>query len=119
MRLRRLVSLITMLTVFGMIAGTVTVAAQDSATPSASPVVDATPSASSVADSDDTPGNVDLDMLFIGAHPDDEAFGLAAYGIWNEYHDVQVGVITVTRGEGGGNAVGTEEGPTLGLLREA
>ena len=25
----------------------------------------------------------DLDVLFIGAHPDDEAFGLATYGQWN------------------------------------
>jgi hypothetical protein len=29
-----------------------------------------------------------------------------------------VGVITITRGEGGGNAVGKEEGPALGLIRE-
>jgi len=28
-------------------------------------------------------------------------------------------VLTITRGEGGGNAVGSEEGPALGLLREA
>jgi LmbE family N-acetylglucosaminyl deacetylase len=62
---------------------------------------------------------VDLDVLFIGAHPDDEAFGLAAYGQWNEYAGVEVGVITITRGEGGGNAVGEEEGPALGLIREA
>jgi len=119
MRVPRLISLITILAVLGMVAGSAGAAAQDAATPGASPVVDATPTASPVAESDDTPGDVDLDMLFIGAHPDDEAFGLAAYGIWNEYHDVQVGVITVTRGEGGGNAVGTEEGPALGLLREA
>ena len=25
---------------------------------------------------------VDLDVLFVGAHPDDEAFGLAVYGAW-------------------------------------
>jgi LmbE family N-acetylglucosaminyl deacetylase len=75
----------------------------------------ATPAASPVAVE---PGVVDLDVLFIGAHPDDEAWALAAYGQWNEYHDVQVGVITITRGEGGGNAVGTEEGLALGLLRE-
>lgn len=61
----------------------------------------------------------DLDVLFIGAHPDDEAFGLATYGQWNEYDDMQVGVVTITRGEGGGNAVGPEEGPALGMIREA
>jgi LmbE family N-acetylglucosaminyl deacetylase len=62
---------------------------------------------------------VDLDVLFIGAHPDDEASGLSTYGQWHEYDDVRTGVITITRGEGGGNAVGTEEGAELGLLREA
>src|SRR5919106_2179978 len=51
----------------------------------------------------------DLDVLFIGAHPDDEAFGLATYGQWNEGADVSTGVITITRGEGGGNAAGPEE----------
>ncbi|TDD70079.1 GlcNAc-PI de-N-acetylase [Jiangella aurantiaca] len=64
-------------------------------------------------------GAVDLDILYIGAHPDDEAGTLGALGQWNEYHDVRAGVITITRGEGGGNAVGLEEGPPLGLLREA
>jgi LmbE family N-acetylglucosaminyl deacetylase len=61
----------------------------------------------------------DLDVLFVGAHPDDEAFGLSTYGQWNEYDGIETGVLTVTRGEGGDNAVGPEEGPTLGLLREA
>ncbi|MFC7586817.1 sugar-binding protein [Nonomuraea antimicrobica] len=62
---------------------------------------------------------VDLDALFVGAHPDDEASTLSTLGQWNEDHDVRTGVVTVTRGEGGGNAVGPEEGPALGLLREA
>jgi LmbE family N-acetylglucosaminyl deacetylase len=92
------------------------VIAQTAATPAATPVAEASPVASQPLDS--TISDVDLDVLFIGAHPDDEAFGLAAYGQWNEYADVEVGVITVTRGEGGGNAVGTEEGPALGLIRE-
>ena len=61
---------------------------------------------------------VDLDALFVGAHPDDEAFTLSTLGQWQEDHDVRTGVVTVTRGEGGGNAVGPEEGPALGLLRE-
>lgn len=81
------------------------------------PVVGASPMASPVAEA--PAGTVDLDVLFVGGHPDDEAFGLGAYGQWMEFNDAQVGVITVTRGEGGGNAVGTEEGPALGLLREA
>ena len=61
---------------------------------------------------------VDLGALFIGAHPDDEAGQLSAYGEWKEKYGLRTGVITVTRGEGGGNAVGPEEGPALGLLRE-
>lgn len=56
-----------------------------------------------------------LDVLFVGAHPDDEAGALATLGQFR----VRSGVVTVTRGEGGGNAVGTEEGPELGRLREA
>ena len=63
-------------------------------------------------------GTVDLDVLYIGAHPDDEAWTLAAFGQWDEFHDQKAGVITITRGEGGGNAVGLEEGPALGLIRE-
>jgi LmbE family N-acetylglucosaminyl deacetylase len=64
-------------------------------------------------------GAVNLDILYIGAHPDDEAGTLATLGQWNEYHGMTAGVITVTRGEGGGNAIGLEEGPPLGLIREA
>ncbi|HEX7746100.1 MAG TPA: sugar-binding protein, partial [Micromonosporaceae bacterium] len=61
---------------------------------------------------------VDLDVLFVGAHPDDEAGTLSTFGQWRETHGVRTGVVTVTRGEGGGNAVGPEEGPALGLIRE-
>ncbi|MDR6868850.1 LmbE family N-acetylglucosaminyl deacetylase [Microbacterium resistens] len=64
-------------------------------------------------------GAVKLNVLFIGAHPDDEASNLAAFGQWNEFLGMRAGVITVTRGEGGGNAVGLEEGPPLGIMREA
>lgn len=67
---------------------------------------------------EEKPDTVKLNVLYIGAHPDDEAGTLAALGQWNEFYDVTVGVITATRGEGGGNAVGLEEGPALGLLRE-
>ena len=43
---------------------------------------------------------------------------LSAYGQWGHDNGLRTGVVTVTRGEGGGNAVGPEEGPPLGLLRE-
>ncbi|MFC6370055.1 sugar-binding protein, partial [Nonomuraea thailandensis] len=78
-----------------------------------------TPGAASGSAPSGAAAPVDLDALFIGAHPDDEAFTLSTLGQWNEDHDVRTGVVTVTRGEGGGNAVGPEEGPALGLLREA
>ncbi|BCL13207.1 sugar-binding protein [Micromonospora sagamiensis] len=61
---------------------------------------------------------VDLDVLFVSAHPDDEASSLATLGQWKEKHGVRSGVVTITRGEGGGNAVGLEEGPPLGIIRE-
>ncbi len=119
---RILACIVAMTLVFGSLVSQAV--AQTEATPigDATPVGAATPVASPVASpvaADSANGSVDLDMLFIGAHPDDEAFGLAAYGQWNEFNDAQVGVVTITRGEGGGNAVGTEEGPALGMLREA
>lgn len=61
----------------------------------------------------------DLGLLYIGAHPDDEAGSLSTLGLWRERYGVRTGVVTITRGEGGGNAAGPEEGPALGLLREA
>ncbi|MGH3359771.1 MAG: PIG-L family deacetylase, partial [Nocardioidaceae bacterium] len=64
-------------------------------------------------------GPADLDVLFVGAHPDDEAGRLSMFGEWAERYGAETGVITVTRGEGGGNAVGPEEGPALGRIREA
>ncbi|WP_329035041.1 PIG-L family deacetylase [Streptomyces sp. NBC_00178] len=59
------------------------------------------------------------DVLFVGAHPDDELLSFCALGQWRERYGWETGVVTVTRGEGGGNAVGPEEGPELGLIREA
>ncbi|WP_405161381.1 PIG-L family deacetylase [Nocardia sp. NBC_01499] len=58
------------------------------------------------------------DVLFIGAHPDDESSNLSTFGQWHEDLGWSTGVVTVTRGEGGGNAVGLQEGPELGLIRE-
>ncbi|MEV1332132.1 sugar-binding protein [Micromonospora costi] len=63
-------------------------------------------------------GAVDLDVLFVSAHPDDEAGSLATLGQWKEDYGARAGVVTITRGEGGGNAVGLEEGPPLGIIRE-
>lgn len=75
------------------------------------------PSQSTAAE-DGANAGADLDVLFVGAHPDDESFNLSTFGQWDEYEGVKTGVITITRGEGGGNAVGPEEGAALGLIRE-
>ncbi len=63
-------------------------------------------------------GPADLDVLYVGAHPDDEAGRLSVFGEWAERYGARTGVVTITRGEGGGNAAGPEEGPALGLIRE-
>ena len=52
------------------------------------------------------------------AHPDDDTSIIGPCGVWHDRYDVKCGVIMVTRGEGGGNAVGQEIGPALGLRRE-
>lgn len=57
-------------------------------------------------------------MLFIGAHPDDEHGALSTFGQWHEQRGATTGVVTITRGEGGGNANGPQEGTELGLIRE-
>ncbi len=59
------------------------------------------------------------DVLGVFAHPDDET-GIApliADLAWRQGRTVAH--VYCTRGEGGGNMVGTQYGPSLGLLREA
>ncbi|ROT26827.1 sugar-binding protein [Micromonospora sp. HM5-17] len=76
------------------------------------------PAAASAHPSAGSSDAVDLDVLFVSAHPDDEAGSLATLGQWKQNFGVRAGVVTITRGEGGGNAVGLEEGPPLGIIRE-
>jgi len=52
------------------------------------------------------------------AHPDDDTSIIGPCGVLHARYGVKCGVLMVTRGEGGGNAVGTELGPDLGLRRE-
>ncbi|WP_324651926.1 PIG-L family deacetylase [Georgenia sp. H159] len=59
-----------------------------------------------------------IDVMGIWAHPDDDASFTTPCGVWNDLYDVQCGVIMLTRGEGGSNSVGDEQGPALGLRRE-
>ncbi|MFC5720980.1 sugar-binding protein [Streptomyces gamaensis] len=64
-------------------------------------------------------GPAHTDVLFVGAHPDDEFPSLATFGQWGErQRPLSTGVVTITRGEGGGNAQGEQEGPELGMIRE-
>ncbi|MEV4367675.1 sugar-binding protein [Nonomuraea sp. NPDC049637] len=60
-----------------------------------------------------------VDVLFVGAHPDDEYQSLSTFGQWRERLGLTTGVVTITRGEGGGNAAGPEKGAALGRIREA
>jgi LmbE family N-acetylglucosaminyl deacetylase len=53
--------------------------------------------------------------LYVGAHPDDENTALLAY-LANE-RGVRAAYLSVTRGDGGQNLLGTEQGAALGLLR--
>ncbi len=54
-------------------------------------------------------------ILFITAHPDDEASGLLSYLSHGLHADVAL--LTLTRGQGGQNAIGPEQGERLGILR--
>lgn len=54
-------------------------------------------------------------VLYIAAHPDDENTRLLAY-LANELK-LRTGYLSLTRGDGGQNLIGTEQGDALGLLR--
>lgn len=58
-----------------------------------------------------------LDVLFVGAHPDDDSTAAATLARYAAEGKL-VGVVTATRGEQGGNRIGPEQGAALGLLRE-
>jgi len=54
-------------------------------------------------------------ILFVTAHPDDEWSSLLTYLSRGLYADV--GLLTITRGQGGQNAIGPEQGGELGVIR--
>ena len=60
-----------------------------------------------------------VDLLYIGAHPDDESGVTATFAREVLDGSAKAGIVLITRGEGGGNAIGRELGPSLGILREA
>src|SRR6185312_1013613 len=54
-------------------------------------------------------------VLYVAAHPDDENTALLAY-LANGAH-LRTAYLSVTRGDGGQNLIGSEQGPALGLIR--
>jgi LmbE family N-acetylglucosaminyl deacetylase len=61
---------------------------------------------------------VDVDVMFVGAHPDDDTGVLATFARYLRDEGFKGTVVTLTGGEGGGNATGREAGPALGLIRQ-
>src|SRR5258708_7168516 len=54
-------------------------------------------------------------VLYIGAHPDDENTRLLAYLAKEKLY--RTGYLSLTRGDGGQNLIGDEQGIELGLIR--
>ncbi|SDZ95331.1 PIG-L family deacetylase [Pedobacter hartonius] len=59
--------------------------------------------------------NVTGSVLYIAAHPDDENTRLLTY--LSKEKKVRTGYLSLTRGDGGQNLIGTEQGELLGLIR--
>ena len=59
--------------------------------------------------------NVLGSVLMIAAHPDDENTAILAYFARGRY--MRTGYLSLTRGEGGQNLIGPEQGDLLGLIR--
>ena len=59
--------------------------------------------------------NVLGSVLYIAAHPDDENTRLLTY--LNKERNLRTAYLSITRGDGGQNLVGKEQGEMLGLLR--
>ncbi|SVB58940.1 uncharacterized protein METZ01_LOCUS211794, partial [marine metagenome] len=60
-----------------------------------------------------------VNLLYVGAHPDDESGVTATFAREVLDHGARAAVVLATRGEGGANAIGRQLGPSLGALREA
>jgi LmbE family N-acetylglucosaminyl deacetylase len=56
-------------------------------------------------------------ILYVTAHPDDESSSILTYLARGLHADVAL--LSLTRGEGGQNALGPEQAPQLGILRTA
>jgi LmbE family N-acetylglucosaminyl deacetylase len=65
------------------------------------------------------PDILKTDLMVVVAHPDDEGMVAGVIARYALGEHKTIACIYATRGEGGGNAVGTQLGPALGELREA
>lgn len=54
-------------------------------------------------------------VLYVAAHPDDENTRLLAWLVGGKH--LRAGYLSLTRGDGGQNLIGTEQGDLLGLIR--
>src|ERR1700683_2714990 len=54
-------------------------------------------------------------VLMIAAHPDDEQTAVLAYFARGRY--MRTAYLSLTRGDGGQNLIGSEQGPLLGIIR--
>ncbi|WP_294279881.1 PIG-L family deacetylase [uncultured Chryseobacterium sp.] len=54
-------------------------------------------------------------VLYLAAHPDDENTGLLSWLVNDQ--NLETGYLSLTRGDGGQNLLGTEQGAALGLIR--
>jgi LmbE family N-acetylglucosaminyl deacetylase len=61
---------------------------------------------------------MDVDVMFIGAHPDDDTGILATFARYLLDEGYRGTVVTATGGDGGGNAIGPEAGRSLALVRK-
>ncbi len=61
---------------------------------------------------------LDVDIMFVGAHPDDDTGILATFARYLLDEGFRGTVLTATGGDGGGNAIGNEAGPSLALIRK-
>jgi LmbE family N-acetylglucosaminyl deacetylase len=59
--------------------------------------------------------NVLGSVLYIAAHPDDENTALLSY--FSSAKELHTGYLSMTRGDGGQNLIGSEQGELLGLIR--
>jgi LmbE family N-acetylglucosaminyl deacetylase len=59
--------------------------------------------------------NVLGSVLYIAAHPDDENTALLSY--FSSGKELHTGYLSMTRGDGGQNLIGSEQGELLGLIR--